>query len=234
MIFEICAVSHSRERQQEEMYMKTKRMDTRYFVTLAMLCGLMLVLQITGIGLIPLPLIKATTMHIPVILGAILLGPTAGSILGALFGLCSIWTNTFTPSALSFAFSPILAYEVGGIGSAFCALWTALGCRILLGFTAGWMWKGMKHFKINDYISLPVTAGLATVIHSLLVMGSIGLMFAQQYADTKNIAVSSVFGVAMGVVLSSGIPEAIAAIFIVTPVGKALLAFLAHNRKRRR
>lgn len=214
--------------------MKTKRKNTQYSVQLAMLCGLMLVLQITGIGLIPLPLIKATTMHIPVILGAILLGPSAGCILGAVFGLCSIWTNTFTPSALSFAFSPILAYEVGGFVSALCALWTSLGCRILLGAIAGWIWKGLKHFKLNDLICLPVTAAVATVFHSLLVMGSIGLMFAQQYAELKNVAVSSVLGVAMGVVATSGIPEAIAAVLIVTAVGKALLVFLSRTKKGRK
>lgn len=214
--------------------MKKKSMDTQYFVTLAMLCGLMLVLQITGIGLIPLPLIKATTMHIPVILGAIILGPSAGAVLGAVFGLCSIWTNTFTPSVLSFAFSPMLAYEVGGFGSAVCATWTALFCRILLGVAAGWIFKGLKQLKLNDFISLPVTAGLSTIIHSFLVMGSIGIMFAQQYAEVKNVAVGSVFGVAMGVVATSGIPEAIAAIVIVTAVGKALIAFLAHNQKRRK
>ena len=209
-------------------------MDTKYFVTLAMLCGLMLVLQITGIGLIPLPLIKATTMHIPVILGAILLGPAAGGVLGAMFGLCSIWSNTFTPSVLSFAFSPVLAYEVGGFGSSLCATWTALGCRVLLGVAAGWIWKGLKMLKLNDFISLPVTAGLSTILHSFMVMASIGIMFGQQYAEVKNIAVGSVFGVAMGVVASSGIPEAIAAVVIVTAVGKALIAFLAHTQKRRK
>ncbi len=214
--------------------MRKKMMDTRYFVTLAMLSGLMLVLQITGIGLIPLPLIKATTMHIPVILGAILLGPSAGGILGAVFGLCSIWTNTFTPSALSFAFSPILAFELGGFVGALCATWTALGCRILLGLLAGWIWKAMKHVKINDLIALPVTAGVASILHSFLVMASIGVMFGQQYAELKNVALSSVFGVAMGVVASSGIPEAVAAVVIVSAVGKALIAFLAHTKKRRK
>ena len=74
--------------------MKHKLLDTRYMATLAMLCGVLLVMGMTGIGFIPLPVIKATTMHIPVILGAILLGPKAGAVLGALFGLCSIWTNS--------------------------------------------------------------------------------------------------------------------------------------------
>ena len=54
--------------------MQTKKKDTQYMVTLAMLCGILLVMGMTGIGFIPLPVIKATTMHVPVILGAILLG----------------------------------------------------------------------------------------------------------------------------------------------------------------
>ena len=44
-------------------------------VTLAMLCGILIVMGMTGIGFIPLPIIKASTMHIPAILGAVLLGP---------------------------------------------------------------------------------------------------------------------------------------------------------------
>ena len=55
--------------------MEKRKMNTRYMATLAMLCGVLLVMGVTGIGFIPLPVIKATTMHIPVILGAVLLGP---------------------------------------------------------------------------------------------------------------------------------------------------------------
>ena len=67
--------------------MKKTKVDTRYLATLAMLCGVLLVMGMTGIGFIPLPVIKATTMHIPVILGAILLGPSAGAVLGGVFHL---------------------------------------------------------------------------------------------------------------------------------------------------
>ena len=64
--------------------MQKRKMDTRYMATLAMFCGVLLVMGMTGIGFIPLPVIKATTMHIPVILGAVLLGPAAGAVLGTL------------------------------------------------------------------------------------------------------------------------------------------------------
>lgn len=210
--------------------MQTKKTDTRKMALLAMFCGVLLVMGITGIGLIPLPVIKATTMHIPVILGAILMGPGAGAVLGAVFGLCSIWANTTAPGLLSFAFSPFMT--TGGFPGVLKALWIALGCRILLGVIAGWLWRGLKKCKLPDLAALPVTAAVATVCHTVLVMGSIYLLLAQQYAEAKNVGLSAVFGLVMGTVTASGIPEAIAAALLVTLVGKALLAVSARMKAR--
>ena len=204
-------------------------MDTRYMAMLALLCGVLLVMGTTGIGFIPLPVIKATTMHIPVILGAILLGPNAGAILGGLFGLCSIWVNTITPNLLSFAFSPFMSTE-GLVGVA-KSLWIGLGCRILFGLIAGWLWILVKKLIKKDYIALPVTAAISTVCHTLLVMGSIYLLLAQQYAAAKNVAVSAVFGLVMGTITASGIPEAIAAAILVSVIGKSLLHLLSRMKK---
>lgn len=210
--------------------MQTKRPDTRYMATLAMLCGVLLVMGMTGIGFIPLPVIKATTMHIPVILGAILLGPGAGAALGAVFGLCSIWANTTTPGLLSFAFSPFMTTE--GLPGVAKSLWIALGCRILFGLVAGLLWKLIKKLAKQDYIALPVTAVTATLCHTIFVMGSIYLLLAQQYADAKNVAINAVFGLIIGTVTASGIPEAIVAAILVTVIGKALIHLTARMKKR--
>lgn len=210
--------------------MQTKKKDTQYMVTLAMLCGILLVMGMTGIGFIPLPVIKATTMHIPVILGAILLGPAAGGILGGMFGLCSIWANTTSPGLLAFAFSPFMTTE--GLPGVLKSLWIALGCRILFGILAGWLWNGFKGLLKQDYLALPATAAVATICHTALVMGSIYLLLAQQYAQAKNVAVTAVFGLVMGTVTASGIPEAIIAAVLVTVIGKALLHLMARMKKR--
>ena len=210
--------------------MKKTKVDTRYLATLAMLCGVLLVMGMTGIGFIPLPVIKATTMHIPVILGAILLGPSAGAVLGGVFGLCSIWVNTTSPGLLAFAFSPFMSNE--GLIGAVKSLWIALGCRILLGVIAGWLWRLLHKCIKQDYIALPITAAVSTICHTLLVMGSINVLLAQQYAAAKNVAVTAVFGLVMGTVTASGIPEAIAAAILVTIIGKALLHLMAQMKKR--
>ena len=209
--------------------MEKRKPDTKRLATLAMLIGILLVMGMTGIGLIPLPLIKATTMHIPVILGAVLLGPSAGMILGGVFGLCSMWANTTAPSLLSFAFSPFMSQD--GLVGVVKSIWIALGCRILLGLIAGLLWKALKKFNLNDLAALPITAAIATICHTVLVMGSIYVLLAQQYAEAKNVAVTAVFGLVMGTVTASGIPEAIAAAILVTVLGKVLIPLFSRNKK---
>ena len=210
--------------------MSMKKRDTRYMAMLAMLCGILLVMGMTGIGFIPLPVIKATTMHIPVILGAILLGPGAGAVLGGVFGFCSMWANTTSPGLLSFAFSPFMTTE--GLPGVFKSLWIALGCRILFGLLAGWLWKLLKKLVKQDFLALPVTAAVSTICHTLLVMGSIYFLLAQQYAQAKNVAIGAVFGLVMGTVTASGIPEAIIAAVLVTVIGQALLRLLGRMKTR--
>ena len=119
-----------------------------------------------------------------------------------------------------------------GLVGAAKSIWIALGCRILFGLLAGLVWNLVKKIAKQDYIALPVTAVTATLLHTLLVMGSIYLLLAQQYAQAKNVAITAVFGLVMGTVTASGIPEAIVASVLVTVIGKALLQLMAAIKRR--
>ena len=90
----------------------------------------------------------------------------------------------------------------------------------------------MKRVLKQDYLALPVTAAFATICHTILVMGSIYLLLTQQYAQAKNVAITTVFGLVMGTVTASGIPEAIIAAVLVTVIGKALLHLAERMKKR--
>ena len=203
--------------------MKTRKRDTRWLVGVAMFVALQLTLQLTGIGLIPLPLINATTLHIPVIVGAVLLGPLAGAVLGGTFGLCSMWTATINPTPLSFAFSPVLAAEAGGAAGAVKAVWIALGCRILIGVVSGWLWTALKRLKISDYAALPVVGVAGALTNTGLVMGSIFFLLRPEFAEAKNVGMEMVLGLVMTVVAPSGVAEPIAAAVLATAACKALL-----------
>ena len=201
--------------------MKTKKHDTRWMVSVALMAAIVIVLANTPLGMIQLPIIKATTVHIPVILGAILLGPGAGAILGAVFGICSLVSNTMAPTLLSFAFSPFLSTT--GIPGALKAIWISVGCRILIGVVAGWLWVLFKKIKLNQFIALPIVGFVGSMVNTVTVMGSIYFLFAQQYAEAKEVALTAVFGLVMGTVTASGIPEAIAAAILVLALGKVLV-----------
>ena len=108
--------------------MKTRKKDTRWMVSVALMAAIVILLANTPLGMIQLPVIKATTVHIPVIIGAVLLGPAAGAILGGVFGICSMISNTTAPTLLSFAFSPFLSSDLAGI---FKALWMVYFFSIL-------------------------------------------------------------------------------------------------------
>ena len=201
--------------------MKTKKHDTRWMVSVALMAAIVIVLANTPLGMIQLPIIKATTVHIPVILGAILLGPGAGAILGAVFGICSLVSNTMAPTLLSFAFSPFLSTT--GIPGALKAIWISVGCRILIGVVAGWLWVLFTKIKLNQFIALPIVGFVGSMVNTVTVMGSIYFLFAQQYAEAKEVALTAVFGLVMGTVTASGIPEAIAAAILVLTLGKVLV-----------
>ena len=203
--------------------METKKKDTKWMVSVALMAAIVIVLANTPLGMIQLPIIKATTVHIPVIIGAVLFGPLAGAILGGVFGICSLISNTMAPTLLSFAFSPFLSTT--GIPGVLKALWISIGCRILIGVVAGWLWILLEKFHTNQTISLPVVGFVGSMVNTIAVMGSIYLLFAQQYAEAKEVAVTAVWGLVMGTVTASGIPEAIAAAILVLALVKVLLKF---------
>lgn len=200
--------------------MKSNKKDTRWMVAVAMMAAIIILLANTPLGMIPLPVTKATTTHIPVILGAILLGPLAGGILGGVFGICSMLSNTFTPALTSFAFSPFLSTT--GLSGAVKAVWVSVGCRVLIGVVAGWLWIALSKGKVNEWASLSIVGFVGSMVNTVFVMGSIFVLFTQQYAQAKDVAMEAVSGLILGTVLMNGVPEALLAMVLVAAIGKAL------------
>ena len=201
--------------------MNKVKKDTRWLTSVALMAAVVILLANTPLGMIQLPIIKATTVHIPVILGAILLGPMAGAILGAVFGVCSLISNTVTPTLLSFAFSPFMSMT--GMSGAVKAVWISVGCRMMIGIISGSFWILVKKCKLNHFIALPIAGFLGSMVNTVFVMGSIYVLLAREYAQARNVGVEAVFGLVMGTVTASGIPEAIAAAVLVAVIGKVLL-----------
>ena len=89
----------------------TSMSKTKGLVQMAIFAALIVVLAFTPfIGYIPLGFTRATIIHIPVIMGSLMLGPKKGAALGGVFGLTSFINNTINPTLYIIRIYPILQY----------------------------------------------------------------------------------------------------------------------------
>ncbi len=185
----------------------------------ALLTSLVLLLAfVPQIGYIRVPFlaIQATTVHIPVIIGSILLGYKSGAFLGAVFGLTSLINNTMAPAITSFCFSPFI--EVGGgLGGSPLALVVCFVPRILCGVVPYFVYKALAK-KCNGKFSCLIGGIAGSLTNTVLVMGMIYLFFGQSYAAARGIAYDAVIGVIMSVIAINGTVEAIIAALLSSAV----------------
>lgn len=211
--------------------MKSKKTDVKLLAQMALLTALMLVLAFTPLGYIPLGFMNATTMHIPVILGACLLGPKMGGVLGGVFGVTSVIRATLTPNITSFVFTPFYSFNPEFHGS-WVSLIVAIVPRVLIGVISGYAFLAlMKLTRGSQTISLPLAGFIGSMTNTIGVMGLIYLLFGEQYAIAGGMDPNLLLKVIMGVVGLNGVPEAIIAAILTLAVGKVLLGIFHKTRK---
>ena len=111
-----------------------KKEQTYDLVLTALFTAIIVIMAYTPLGYIPLGVINATIIHIPVILGALFLGPKKGAFLGFVFGFTSFLKNTLTPATLSaFVFSPVIAGSQFGASGVLRSAYICFVPRILVG-----------------------------------------------------------------------------------------------------
>lgn len=187
---------------------------------------------VPNVGYINLVVIKATLLHVPVIVGSIVLGPKNGAVLGATFGVTSLIKNTLEPSLLSFAFSPF--YSVAGVGGNGWSIVIALVPRILVGILPYFIFKGLekllKNFKARRFIAIPVACAIGAFTNTLLVMNLIYFCFRDEFAVAMDKAIEVVYDVILGIIFTNGIPEAIVAVILGTAISMPLLKAISQMR----
>ena len=199
---------------------------TYYTVKLALMVAVVAVVAfVPFLGYIPLVVIKATTVHIPVIIGAILLGPQAGAVLGLTMGITSVIKNTMEPSLTSFVFSPFVPVPGSSSGD-LRSLLVAIVPRVMIGVVAGLSYKIISRFDKKGVAACGVSALLGSLTNTGLVMGGIYLLFGHQYAQAINVGFEVLGTFIMGIVATNGLAEAAVAVLLcvllVRPLMKAL------------
>lgn len=198
----------------------------RTFALTSLFAAIVFLMAFTPVGFINLVFIKATVIHIPVIIGSVILGPRVGALLGFLFGLTSLINNTISPSILSFVFSPLIPVPGLGRGSAL-ALVVCFLPRILVGVVPYYVdrfFRGTAESTKRRYISMFAAGVAGGMTNTLLVMNLIYFLFKDIYAAARGISAEAVYGAILSVIFAHGLPEAIVAGILTATVGRALIA----------
>lgn len=207
-----------------------RRSKTLGLVQVALFAALIIIMAFTPfLGYIPLGFTRATIIHIPVILGSILLGPKRGALLGFIFGMTSFINNTMNPTVTSFVFTPF--YTMGEIHGGLGSVVICFLPRILVGVIPFFVYKFfnwiLKKKQSGSLYALGVAGLVGSLTNTLLVMNLIFAFFKDSYAAANGVATESVYAFILSIIGINGVPEAIIAAVIVAFVGRVLLKVTA-------
>ena len=173
-----------------------------------------LMVMVPFLGFIPIGPLRATTLHIPVIIAGIVLGKKQGAGIGLVFGISSLVINTIQPTLTSFVFSPFISKS---LMSAFIAIVP----RVLIGYIAGLLFEKLK--DKNEFLAMIVGSFLGAMTNTVLVLGGIYFIFGSQYASAIGKDLSALFPYLIGIITTSGLLEAIVGTMIAVMVSRILI-----------
>lgn len=192
-------------------------------VLAALFEAIIIIMAFTPLGYIPLGVINATIIQIPVIIGSLFCGPKRGAFLGFLFGLTSFIKNTVTPATLSaFVFSPVLAGNMFGAKGVLYSSFICFVPRILVGVLPYFIYKGMKKVSKYQTLNFAISGVIGAFTNTFLVMGSIYVLYKDAYAVAQGIDPSAVLGVIGGIIGFNGVIEALLSGVLVSAIGIVL------------
>lgn len=198
---------------------------TSEMVKMALFIALIILLSVTPLGYIPLGAVNATTIQMPVIIGAVLFGWKKGAVLGGVFGITSLVKNTLQPNATSFVFSPFVPVFGEESGSPW-ALVISLVPRIMTGIAAAGVFALLVKMKANRTVSSAAAGFIGSLTNTVLVMGGIYLFFGESYSAAKDIAYNALMTAVAATVTGAGITEAAVSAVVSGAVCSALFKYL--------
>ena len=173
-------------------------------VLIALFCAIIIVQNfVPFFGYIPVGPLNLTTIHVTVIIAAIVLGPRDGAIVGGVWGLITfirayVWPTS--PLATIVFVNPLVSVVP----------------RILIGVVAGYAFIFLRN-KIKK---------VGAITNTILVLGLIYLLYRGQSQALYSLDVKALLPYLLGVIGTNGVPEAILAGIVGPAISVPLLSRL--------
>lgn len=200
--------------------MKKQRVNSQVLTMteLAILAAVIVAMAFTPLGYLRTGGLEITFITIPVIVGAIVLGPKAGAFLGGVFGVTS-----FLQAVLGL--SPF-GVMLMGISPIRCFL-VCVPTRILMGLCTGLIWNLWKNKSIAAY---SVTSLSGALLNTLFFMSTLIALFWNTdviQGIAESLGTTGVLAFVIAFVGVNGLVEAICCFALAGAVAKAVNTYVA-------
>lgn len=202
------------------------RIDVRKLAFLGMLTAIIFVMAFTPLGYLRTGGLSITFLLIPVAMGAVLFGPSAGAFLGGVFGLTS-FIQCFGMEAFG---STLL-----GINPAFTFL-TCMVPRILTGLLVGFIFRGLQKIDKTRLLSYAGACLSGALLNTLMFMTCLVLFFWNTefiQGISASFGSTNVFAFVAAFVGINGVIEAVSCFLLGTALTKALSVLGAMIARKR-
>lgn len=186
-----------------------RRLNVRKMTVIGVLSAISIMMSMLPfIGYIPIGPTKATIMHIPVIIGAIIEGPVVGATIGLIFGLTSLWNAMTQPTITSIFFlNPLVSILP----------------RVLIGVVAYYVYQGIYKISKKVYVSGFMAGLIGSLANTAGVLGMIYVLYADKYMERIGQAGADAGKWLFTLAATNGVPEALVAALIVSAVSVSLI-----------
>ncbi len=144
-----------------------RRTRTLKMVQMAVLVAVIILLAFTPIGYLKIGLLSISFLTIPVAIGAMILGPIAGLLLGAVFGMTS-FIQCFGMDAFGTALMSI---------NPFYTFVMCVGARMAMGLLVGLIFMAVRRIDKTKTVCYFIGGLSAAVLNTVFFMGLLILLF---------------------------------------------------------
>ncbi|MDD2533917.1 MAG: ECF transporter S component [Eubacteriales bacterium] len=186
------------------------RQKTLWMAQTAILSAILILMAFTPLGYLRLGTISITFLTLPVVVGAILIGPLAGAVLGAVFGLTSF--------AQCFGMD-VFGTTLMGINPFLTFILTMVP-RILMGLFVGLIFRAVAKIDKSKTWSFAIASLSGAVINTVLFVGALVWFFGNsEYLRQFGDSIIAILGV---LVTINALLEALVIMMAGTALTKAL------------
>lgn len=191
-----------------------KKFNTLKMVQLAAFVAIIFLMAFTPLGYIRIFAIDMTLIVVPVAVGAVILGPGAGAVLGLTFGITSLIQSFSSPlGAMMLDINPIFRVI------------TCIVPRVLCGWLTGLAYVGLKKSKGLQKLSIPLANLSCPLLNTVLFMTTLMLCYYNTPIVQGMVAeygITNPFIFVVALVGVNGAVEAVTCFVVGSAVTKAL------------